>query len=451
MQSASGLKLSGQGLKLSGSGWRAGVGGTLLAIGGVSAVGGLNEKNVDQVIGGALFSALGSGLIAWEHKRKKKGKGYHGSGIMNFHPHLLKHIKKYLHHNPIHIIKKGGAGYQGTGKIIATLKHAKDFYEKHKNRPISIKDMFPKTWKAKGKKLMAVLKHAVIQQQKGSGIFSKIGKFAKKAISAPMHEMREFAAGRTKFKPSQYMNIAGTILNIEGKIGSAVGIPGASILGSVADTALKKYSKKLKSEGRGTALAGGAGAVLAGGRMPLHIKNFMNKYKGLTKKIAKIAIKGKGYQQGSGKLSTLLASAGLVGTAVAGTALAGYTYLLEHPEIAAKIAAKGVKQGIMASMGSGYGPNCSCSGGAYEGGRHEKWEGKYMAPEDWGKSLPYGVVMKGGKVKKDRYSVYHGYYPKTTSGLMKKDFFLKGKKVLSMKKSMMGKKMKMEGRGIFSK
>ena len=315
--------------------------------------------------------------------------------------------------------------------------------------------MFPKTWKAKGKKLMAALKHAVAQQQKGSGIFSKIGKFAKKAISAPMHEMREFAAGRTKFKPSQYMNIAGTILNIEGKIGSAVGIPGASILGSIADTALKKYGKKLKSEGRGTALAGGAGAVLAGGAMPLHIKNFMNKHKALAKKIAMIAKKGKGYQEGSGKLSRLLATAGLVGTAVGATALAGYKYLLDNPQVAAKIAAKGVKQGLMASMGSGYGPHGSCSGGAHYGGRHEKWEGKYMAPEDWKggrhESLPYGVVMKGGRVKKDRYSVWHGYYPKTSSGLMKKDFFLRGKKVLSMKKSQMGKKMKMEGKGIFKK
>ena len=450
MQTASGLKLSGQGLKLSGQGWRSGVGGTLLAIGGVSAIGGLNEKNVDQVIGGALFSALGTGLIAWDKKRKKKGKGYHGSGILNFHPHLLKHIKKYLHKNPIHIIKKGGA-YQGSGKIIATLKHAKDFYEKHKNRPISIKDMFPKTWKAKGKKLMAALKHAVAQQQKGSGIFSKIGKIAKKAISAPMHEMREFAAGRTKFKPSQYMNIAGTILNIEGKIGSAVGIPGASILGSVADTALKKYSKKLKSEGRGTALAGGAGAVLAGGRMPLHIKNFMNKYKGLTKKIAMIAKKGKGYQEGSGKFSRLLASAGLVGTAIGGTALAGYKYLLEHPEIATKIAAQGVKKALMSSMGAGYGPHGSCSGGAYHGGAHYGGRHESLPYGGIHESLPYGVLMKGGRIKKDRYSVYYGYYPKTTSGLMKRDFLLRGNKVISKKKSMMGKKMKMEGRGIFSK
>ena len=59
-------------------------------------------------------------------------------------------------------------------------------------------------------------------------------------------------------------------------------------------------------------------------------------------------------------------------------------------------------------------------------------------------------MLGNGKIKRDRYAVFYGYYPSTKSGLSKKDFILRGKKVVSKRKSEMGKKMKQQGKGIFS-
>lgn len=65
--------------------------------------------------------------------------------------------------------------------------------------------------------------------------------------------------------------------------------------------------------------------------------------------------------------------------------------------------------------------------------------------------MPYGISYTGsGKIKRDRYSVFHGYYEKTPSGLTKDDFVLRGKKVLSKKKIEQGKRMKKSGKGIFA-
>lgn len=69
-------------------------------------------------------------------------------------------------------------------------------------------------------------------------------------------------------------------------------------------------------------------------------------------------------------------------------------------------------------------------------------------PRQYG--LPPGVSMTGsGRIKKDKYSVWHGYYPKTSSGLTKKDLMQKGHKIISKRKHAMGKRLKQEGRGIF--
>ena len=57
------------------------------------------------------------------------------------------------------------------------------------------------------------------------------------------------------------------------------------------------------------------------------------------------------------------------------------------------------------------------------------------------KVLPYGVETTAkGKIKKNRYSVYHGFHKKTAGGLTKDDLILRGKKVLSKKKIEQGKK-----------
>ena len=64
-------------------------------------------------------------------------------------------------------------------------------------------------------------------------------------------------------------------------------------------------------------------------------------------------------------------------------------------------------------------------------------QGVYLA----GQGLPYGVETTAkGKIKKNRYSVYHGFHKKTAGGLTKDDLVLRGKKVLSKKKIEQGKK-----------
>ena len=58
-----------------------------------------------------------------------------------------------------------------------------------------------------------------------------------------------------------------------------------------------------------------------------------------------------------------------------------------------------------------------------------------------GKQLPPGVSFtSSGKIKKDRYSVYYGYYKKTSGGLTKDDFIKKGNKIVSKRKSMINNK-----------
>ncbi len=58
-----------------------------------------------------------------------------------------------------------------------------------------------------------------------------------------------------------------------------------------------------------------------------------------------------------------------------------------------------------------------------------------------GGAMPFGIQMVGGKIKKNRYSVFHGYHAKTSSGLTKDAFMLKGKKVISKKRHEAGKRL----------
>jgi len=180
---------------------------------------------------------------------------------------------------------------------------------------------------------------------------------------------------------------------------------------------------------------------------PQKILKYLSKYPQEAKRIAEISEENK--QIGSGKASSFLAAVGLTGTAAAAGAYGMYQYLLANPVVASKIAAKGAVAVGSAWLG---GSGLSISGGC-KGGRskpkprmHESKMDGYDRP-----SLPHGVSMLGsGKIKKDRYAVFHGYYPKTSSGLTKADFFLKGKKVVSKKKSAFGKRMKQEGKGIYA-
>lgn len=147
----------------------------------------------------------------------------------------------------------------------------------------------------------------------------------------------------------------------------------------------------------------------------------------MANQIAEISMENK--QFGSGKASNFVSMMGIAGTSAGIGAYAFYQYLLKNPTVAAKILAKGSIGVASKFLGSGL----SLAGGKC-------------------RQLPHGVSMLGsGKIKKDRYSVYYGYYPKTASGLKKCDLMLKGKKVISRKKSEIGKRLRMEGKGIYKK
>jgi len=101
-----------------------------------------------------------------------------------------------------------------------------------------------------------------------------------------------------------------------------------------------------------------------------------------------------------------------------------------------KLSGQGADQSAGSLKLSGQGAMQSAAGVSLSGGKSSD-------------KLPYGVKMSGGKIVRDRYSVYHGYHPKTRSGLTKNDFMLKGKKVISKKKHMNGKRIAQSGKGIF--
>lgn len=96
-----------------------------------------------------------------------------------------------------------------------------------------------------------------------------------------------------------------------------------------------------------------------GAKMPQKLKKFMQQFPDLSEKIAKMAKSKK--QSGSGTMSRLLATLGLVGTTAGATALALHQYLLKNPSVTAKILAKGTKMAIL-------GEGLTHSGGSYQVG-----------------------------------------------------------------------------------
>lgn len=260
----SGLKLSGSGCQM-GEGWRTGIGATLVSIGGITGAGAINEGNLDQGIGSALFIGMGSAMIAAEKirnakkkkkrkKRKAKEEAMEGQGVV--HSPFMSHLKKFLKANPHHIVRRASAptkkgGYlatAGSGAGIVENKHVHDFLQKHKNRKMDMKQIFGSKWKEASQKLLNVIDKAEkMHNQGGDGILGKIGKATKGAI----HKMKKFARGDMKFKPSDYFKIAGKVLKLEGRALGSLGIPFASMIGSAADIGSQKYASHLKKKGMG--------------------------------------------------------------------------------------------------------------------------------------------------------------------------------------------------------
>ncbi len=498
IQKASGLKLAGQGTpyEFEGGAMPVDIIQSLINLGSTHVGSALSSLPAHGVLGASVLAAVGGYLL---HKKKKKGKGLVGSGRSHFEKQLLKHLRANLKKVPHHI---------GVAKSKIKKQHIIDFIKKHQGKKIHISDIYGNYWKEKGK----LLSNVITKAQQGGSILgsikkglSSVGKFTKKAAHSTYKKLHDFAQGKTKFKPSQLANYLASGV---GAIGTASAlIPGVDLIsvptaGAVA-LGLKSASLALKTSGRGyegtncsqeggrdgpllspaeieaihslatepgslsfskislllgvTGLAltsayklykklkkefgkkkGGqyaSGLNIAGGdysqisQIPASIRRYLESHPTISKNIARESLDNK--QIGSGKASNFLMSLGLAGTSASAGAYGFYKYLLNNPSFATKIAMKGTSSAISNYLGSGI----SLAG-----------QGENS------KQLPFGVKTTAtGKIKKDRYSVWYGYHNKTSGGLSKSDFFLRGKKVISKKKSAMGKKLKAQNRGIFKK
>ncbi len=473
-------------------------------------------------VGAAVIHAVG-------HIKKSKAKDKRKA----FERKLVALLKK--HHFPNH----------KTADIHKLINGVKD-------KMIHAKDIFGKNYKGHAEKLLQGI-------ASGSGIFSSIGKAVKKgykhvkhARDKAFHKLKDFANGKTKFKPSQLANYAAAAIGAAGT--ASAFIPGVDLISvpaaSAAALGLKSASLALKTSGRGLSIPGGSlygrgngsGLKLAGQGLPKRVISYLKKHPAIAKNIAKMSQNNIGAvnMRGKGASSKFAATVGVAGTSAAVGAYAMYQYMMKNPAFAAKLVAKGASAVLKGYLdGSGgerssqkiqaahkckrvnrpgskmdgmlrckYPVNikkkggCRCTGkGGTTGGafnpsmisdmmsgqfstmaglgaalgltgvalkkawdyykKHKKRGkggrvggahvnvGKREATQfsavqnsyDGGASLPYGVTRTPtGKIKKDRYSVYYGYFNKTGSGLTKSAFTLKGKKVISKKRQAMGKK-----------
>lgn len=512
------LRLSGQGLKLAGQG-----------------------KGLVQLAGVA-------------HKLAKSHHGKLGAAII----HAIGHVRNSK-------AKDKRKAFQNKLVTILGKRHYPQYAKldihkiinNHKHKLIGFKDVFGKGHTAHAKPFIDLI-------SSGGNIFSAIGKAAKGAYSglkhardAAYHKLKQFANGKTKFKPSQLANYlagavgiagtasafipgldlisvpaaaaaslglksVGTVLKTSGrgkkgggaklpariikyvkshpkeakrvlalfkrkqksgggkKINIALGTAGAIMLfGFLKDNAGnignigraigaavtgsgltvagagtygisgaglprkagKKGGCRCINRGKGLTVAGsgkkggcrciskkGKGLTVAGSGISQKIKEYMRKHPGIVKRMA-ARVKGSGKAfSGSGAAGRLTAALGIAGTSAAAGAYGMYQYLMSNPSVAAKIAAKGVG-GIVGSY---------LKGGSLQAGMGKTEQ--FSAVQN-SSDLPYGVTrLVSGKVKKDRYSVYHGYYNMTGSGLTKDAFALKGTKVVSKRRQALGRK-----------
>ena len=227
----------------SGSGWKSGVGGTLIGLGTLGGLGNIGTKSIEGLIGGAILSGLGATLI---HFDKKKGKKQSGSGKTVFDKNFIKHLRKTLRQKQV-----GGAmTAAGLKKLLGT----------HANTPISIKHIFGKEWKKRGKELLRVVK-----EQRGGNIFDDIGKGIKGAYNASKKKLTQFVEGKTKFKPSTLLNVMAGAVGLAGT--ASAFIPGVDLISvpaaAAASLGLKSAAHLVKTSGRGKPKKG-KGLKLAG-------------------------------------------------------------------------------------------------------------------------------------------------------------------------------------------
>ena len=453
----------GRGLNPAGGGWKTGLGATLIGLGGLGTAGNIGSSNIAEgLIGGSILAGLGGLLIHLD--KKQKGGGFKTV----FDKHFKNALQSMLKQKQV-----GGA---------LSPKKLKDFVKKNKDIKIHAKDIFGKDWKKKGRILIKA-----IEEQSGGNIFKDIGKAVKKGYKSvknvrdkAVDKLKDFAAGKTRFKPSDLLKVASGAVGVAGAAsafipgidlvsvptaaGISAGLTGASqILQTsgrgrkvpkecIETTSSEEWEECYAKYGKGLKLAGGNispellfnlgdAAVIAsvlgisiyaakkmldqakkiiksrgsglrlagqrGGMLPPTLQSWVKKYPKEAKSVA-MFIKSGG-QIGSGKAKKLANILGIA-TSVASGAYKLYNFLKEHPELTEKILSV-IKGGVSTYLQGGI-----------------------------GEELPKGVTYtKSGKIKRDRYSVYYGYYKKTASGLTKDDFIKKGNKIISKKKSQIGK------------
>lgn len=403
-----GLVLPGGGVKLTGSGWKQNLGGTLMGLAALGAAGG---QTAEHLLGGAVLGGLGAALIAAERRNlKKKQKG--GKLVNDFDSFIYDIISP----------KTGKTTLEDIGKWV--IKN---------NKPVYIEKIFGKENVGKAQQLLT---EAILRGQKGNGWWNKmtkgvsnIGKDITKFLNADKNvgKVAKFVSGKQKLKPSDLYSLGSNAMNI-GSLASML-IPGAAILAP----ALK---------------AGSVALDVAG-----NVDNLKNKRKqsssvaGLTSTGLKAASVGANMIPGAQVAAPLLSNAGTVANivksllAMKGKGMHGgkmppndlvqpfISWVQQNPNL------------TKTKFGIALGLSGATLTAAYK--LYKKY-GKRKRGEGWvddSKELPVGVTkLPNGRIKRDRYSVYHGFYRKTKGGLTKNDFFLKKNKVVSKAASRNAKK-----------
>ena len=397
----SGLKLAGQGRKTN-----LALGSTLVALGSTGGVLNAAAGKVMPTILGGILTGIGSALLIKARKQKNKNKS--GSGVKEEVAAFNKAFKK---------VWKQNMGQGGRGKKHISLK---EVLKQHGDKPVHIEEVFGDKWRDVSNQILDALK-----QHSGKGMVgSGIGK-------TMLNKFKKFLNGKTKFKPSTLLNVAAGVTSAI--TGASAFIPGLDFIsvpaGSAASLALKGAATVLEQTGRGKIVAGdrclhkkcmqrGKGTSLAGGNiyLPESVRNLIKKYPNIAKKVVEFVFNklGRGDDEKQkddsipdtpSKLARMLS----IALRFSKAAFILYKFLIENPEL---------KDSVL-DMISLYSPNIPGSGA---------------------EEVPYGIsYTKTGKIKRDRYSVYYGYHKTTAGGLTKDDFIKKGKKIVSKKKSEMGK------------
>ncbi len=299
-------------------------------------------KSVGALIGGAVLTAAGS-LVAHKVRKKHLQHVSHAVASKHMSKHFRNHVKQALEQAKHHV---------GNPSNI-TGKHVNQFLAEHGQNELGAKDVFGRAWKSKGNQLNKVIQYAPQFEPMdtgfdGSGVFQDIKKGAKKLGHTITHtkaykdathvrnqavsKLKDFAAGRTKLKPSALAKYLSTAVSVVTAASSIV--PGLDFLtipaGGAIATGLSVGSQALKMSGRGI-------------KIPPRILKYIQNYPAAAKLVAKkVKMHGGAYKMtGSGKGSRFAAALGIASTSAGLGAYGFYQWLLRNPSQAALIVSKG--------------------------------------------------------------------------------------------------------------